>query len=47
MSIATLVIALIAAVVAWKILSGIIKFAAIAIVIAGTLWFLNSGGFGI
>jgi len=46
MSIATVVIALIAAFFAWKILSGLIKFATIAIVVAGTLWFLNSGGFG-
>ena len=45
MSIGAVIIALIAAFVAWKILTGLIKFAAIAIVVTGTLWFLNSGGF--
>ena len=46
MGIATVVIALIAVFVAWKILSGMIKLAAIAIVVGGTWWFLSTGGFG-
>ena len=46
MSIVTILVALAVAFIAWKILSGLIKFATIAIVVVGTLWFLSTGGFG-
>ena len=45
MSIVSILIALAIAFIAWKVLSGLIKFAAIAIVIVATVWFLSTGGF--
>ena len=43
MEIGTIIVALIAVFIAWKVLSGLIKLATIAIIVLGGLWFLNSG----
>ena len=43
MEIGTIILALIAVVIAWKVLSGLIKLATIAIVVGGSLWLINSG----
>ena len=43
MEIGTIIVALIAVFVAWKLLSGLIKLATIAIIIIGGLWLLSSG----
>ena len=45
MSIATIVIALILIVVAWKVLTGLLKVGAIVIVIALAVYLLTQGGF--
>ena len=43
MEIGTLIIALVVAFVAWKVLTGLVKFAVIGAVILGALWFLSQG----
>ncbi len=45
MSIATIVIALILIVIAWKVLTGLLKVGAIVLVIALAVYFLAQGGF--
>jgi len=45
MSIATIVIALILIVIAWKVLTGLLKVGAIVIVVALTAYLLTQGGF--
>jgi hypothetical protein len=44
MSIATIVIALVLAFIAWKLLTGLIKVAAIVGIIALAAWFVSQGG---
>ncbi len=47
MDIVTIIVALILVFIAWKVLVGLVKVAAIVAVIAATVWFLSSGGFGV
>ena len=44
MSIATILIALVLAFLAWKLVTGVIKFGLIAVIIVATIWFLTQGG---
>jgi hypothetical protein len=44
MDIVTIVVALVAIFIAWKVLTGIVKFGLIALVIAAAVWFLTQGG---
>jgi len=44
MSIATIIIALILIVIAWKVLTGLVKIGAIVLVIALAAYFLTQGG---
>ncbi|WP_369025157.1 hypothetical protein [Qipengyuania sp. RANM35] len=44
MSIVTVLIALVVCFIAWKVLTGIIKFGLIAVVLVGALYFLSQGG---
>ena len=43
MSIATLIVALIAVVIAWKVLTGVIKLGMIAVIVVAALYFLSRG----
>ena len=43
MSIVTIVIALVAILIAWKILTGVIKLGVIALVVVAALYFLSRG----
>ena len=43
MSIATLIVALIAVVIAWKVLTGAIKLGMIAVIVVAALYFLSRG----
>ena len=43
MSIATLIVALVAVVVAWKVLTGAIKLGMIAVIVVAALYFLSRG----
>ena len=44
MEIATVVVALVAIFIAWKVLTGIVKFGLIALVVVAAIWFLTQGG---
>ena len=44
MEIGTVIVALVLIFIAWKVLSGIIKFGLIALVIVAAIWFLTQGG---
>ena len=44
MSIVTILVALVLAFLAWKLVTGVIKFALIALVVFGALYFLSNGG---
>ena len=44
MSIATILIALVLAFLAWKLVTGVIKFGVIAVIIVAAIWFLTQGG---
>ncbi|MBL8656839.1 MAG: hypothetical protein JNJ92_05690 [Altererythrobacter sp.] len=44
MEIGTVIVALVLIFIAWKVLTGIIKFGLIALVIVAALWFLTQGG---
>ncbi len=44
MDIVTVIIALVVIFIAWKLLTGIVKFGLIALVIAAAIWFLMQGG---
>ena len=44
MEITTVIVALVVIFIAWKVLSGVIKFGLIALVIAAAIWFLTRGG---
>ena len=43
MDIVTIIVALVVIFIAWKVLTGIIKFGIIAVVIVAALWFLSQG----
>ena len=43
MSIATLIITLIAIVIAWKVLTGVIKLGVIAVIVVAGLYFFSRG----
>jgi hypothetical protein len=45
MAIGTLVVALILVVIAWKVLTGILKVGAILLVLGLAVYFLSQGGF--
>ena len=45
MSIVTLVVALVAIVIAWKVLTGVIKFGVMAVIAVAALYYLSQGGF--
>ncbi|WP_379546638.1 hypothetical protein ACFCW2_11875 [Qipengyuania sp. DSG2-2] len=42
----TIVVALVLAFIAWKVLMGMIKFGAMAVIGVGALYFLTQGGLG-
>ena len=44
MEITTILIALVLAFLAWKVLVGIVKFGAIAVIVIAALYFLSQGG---
>ena len=44
MSIATVLIALVLAFLAWKLVTGVIKFGLIAVIVVAAIWFLTQGG---
>ena len=44
MSIVTVIVALALVFIAWKVLTGVIKFGLIAVVILAAIWFLTQGG---
>ena len=44
MEIGAVIVALVLIFIAWKVLSGLIKFGLIALVVVGALWFLSQGG---
>ena len=46
MDIVTIRIALVVIVIAWKVLTGLVKFGLIAVVVIAAIWFLASGGMG-
>lgn len=46
MSVATVIIALILIVIAWKVLMGVVKFGAIAVILLVAVYFLANGGLG-
>ena len=46
MDIVTVLIALVVCFIAWKVLTGIIKFGLIAVVLLGAVYFLSQGGIG-
>ena len=46
MSAVTIVVALVLAFIAWKVLTGVVKFGAIILIVAAGIWFASQGGFG-
>jgi hypothetical protein len=46
MDILTIVIALVLIVVAWKVVTGVIKYGLIALILFAAIWFLSNGGMG-
>ena len=46
MSVATILIALALAFIAWKVLAGVLKIGAIVLIIAVAIYFASQGGFG-
>ena len=44
MEIATVIVALVLVFIAWKVLTGLIKFGLIALVVVAAIWFLTQGG---
>ena len=46
MSIATILIALVLAFIAWKVLAGVLKIGVIVLIIGAAIWFASQGGFG-
>ena len=45
MEIGTIIVALILIWIAWKVLMGLVKFGAIALIIVAAIYFLSQGGF--
>ena len=45
MSVATVLIALVLAFIAWKVLTGVIKIGAILLIVVAAAWFASQGGF--
>jgi|TARA_R110002012_G_scaffold48060_10_gene125534 hypothetical protein len=45
MSIATILIALVVGFIAWKLLVGLVKFGALALIAVAAIYFLSQGGF--
>ena len=45
-SIVTIILALIAVFIAWKVLMGAVKFGAIILIILAAIYFLSQGGLG-
>ena len=45
MDIVTIIVALVLVFIAWKVLAGLIKFGAIAVVVVAAIWFVSQGGF--
>ncbi|MDP3906055.1 hypothetical protein [Novosphingobium sp.] len=43
MTIGTIIVALIAIVIAWKVLTGVIKLGVIALIVVAVLYFLSQG----
>jgi hypothetical protein len=46
MEIGTIIVALILIWIAWKVLMGLVKFGAIALIIVAAIYFLTQGGIG-
>ena len=46
MDIVAILIALVLIFIAWKVLMGLVKFGAIAVIIIAAIWFISSGGLG-
>ena len=44
MSIVTILVALALAFLAWKLVTGVIKFGLIAVILVAAIWFLTQGG---
>jgi len=44
MSIVTILIALVLAFIAWKLVTGVIKFGLIAVIVIAAIWLLTQGG---
>ena len=45
MDILTIIIALVLIFIAWKVVSGVIKYGLIAIILIAAIWFMTNGGF--
>ncbi len=43
MDIVTILVALVLAFIAWKVLMGVIKFGAIALIAVAAIWFISQG----
>ncbi len=46
MDIVTIIVALVLVFIAWKVLMGIVKFGAIALIIVAAIYFLSTGAIG-
>lgn len=46
MDIVTILVALVLAFIAWKVLMGLVKFGAIIVIVIAAIWLLSSGGLG-
>ena len=46
MSWVAIIVALVLIFIAWKVLMGIVKFGAIALILVAAVWFLSQGGMG-
>ena len=44
MDIVTILVALVLAFIAWKLVTGVIKFGLIAVIVIAAIWFLTQGG---
>ncbi|WP_338445271.1 hypothetical protein V5F89_08730 [Pelagerythrobacter marensis] len=45
MDIVAIIVALILVFIAWKVLVGLVKFGAIALIVVAAAWFVSQGGF--
>ena len=46
MDVVAIIVALILIFIAWKVLVGLVKFGAIALILVAAVWFVSQGGFG-